>query len=420
MEKFIIVGGNRLTGTVTISGAKNAVLPIMAASIMAGEPCVIYDVPRLTDVRVMKNVLKSLGARVEVNGHAMVIDPRKINYTEVPEHLMRKLRASNLVMGALLGRFGRVKVAHPGGCAIGSRPMDLHFKGFQALGAKITERYGFIEVEAKELRGADIQLDFPSVGATENIMMAATLAKGTTIIRNAAKEPEIVDLQNFLNRLGARIKGAGIDVIRIEGVRKLRGTEHNLIPDRIETGTYMVAAAITNGDVVLKNVIPNHIEPVSAKLREAGVSVVEYKDGIRVKGRGRIKALDIKTLPYPGFPTDMQPQMVALMSIAEGTSIITETIFESRFKHVDELTRMGANIKVEGRVAIVKGVNRLSGAVVEASDLRAGAALVLAGLAAEDATVVENVHHLDRGYEDMEKKLNSLGARVIRVNSNRE
>lgn len=416
MARLEIVGGLRLEGEVEVSAAKNSILPIMAASLLTGEPCCLQEVPRLTDVATMEEVLRFLGARVSLTGRTLWLDASGVVPREVPPALMRRLRASNLVMGAILGRFKEVRVAYPGGCAIGSRPMDLHLKGFLALGAEIKEDHGFIEARATKLVGADIHLDFPSVGATENIMMAAVLAEGVTTIHNAAKEPEIVDLQNFLNRMGAQIKGAGSDVIRIHGVRSLKGAEYQVIPDRIEAGTHLVAAAITRGRLVVKNVIPEHLEALTAKLREAGVRVEPLggRGVLLVEASGRIRGVDCKTLPYPGFPTDMQPQMMALLTTAEGTSVVTESIFESRFKHVDELRRMGAQIKVEGRVAVITGVPRLSGAVVEATDLRAAAALVLAGLAAENTTVLEGVEHLDRGYERLDLKYAALGAKISR------
>jgi UDP-N-acetylglucosamine 1-carboxyvinyltransferase len=415
----VIVGGNRLKGTIRTSGSKNATLPILAASILNAGKSTIYEVPQLRDVSVMKDVLTYLGAKIVSDRNTIEIDTSNIQSVEISEELMRRMRASNLVLGSLLGRFGRVKISYPGGCQIGSRPMNLHLKGLQALGATIQEKFGYITAEAKKLRGTDIHLDLPSVGATENIMMSAVLAEGVTVIRNAAKEPEIVDLQNFLNKMGARVKGAGTDTIKIEGVRprELIPAVHTVIPDRIEAGTHMVAAAITGGEVTVTNVIPEHLEPLIAKLREAGVSITVGDDYVKVQGNGRVKAVDIKTMHYPGFPTDMQPQMMALLSLAEGTSVITETIFENRFKHVAELRRMGADIKVEGQSAIIKGVEKLSGAYLEASDLRAGASLVLAALAAEDGTVLENVHHIDRGYERLEVKYNSLGARIIRVHN---
>lgn len=417
MHKYLIVGGNRLKGTIRASGSKNATLPVLAACILNAAENTIHEVPRLKDVEVMKDVLTYLGARVVCEGSTFVVDSSNIQSVEISEDLMRRMRASNLVLGSMLGRFGRVKISYPGGCQIGSRPMNLHFKGMQAMGAVIKERYGYISAQAEKLTGADIHLDLPSVGATENLMMAAVLARGMTTIRNAAKEPEMVDLQNFLNKMGAKVKGAGTDTIKIEGVKRsdLKAAVHTIIPDRIEAGTHLVAAAITGGEVTVKNVIPEHMEPLLAKMREAGIEISVGDDYVRVQGAERIRAVDIKTMPYPGFPTDMQPQMMALLSLAEGTSIITETVFENRFKHVGELRRMGADIKVEGQSAIVKGVNKLSGAYLEATDLRAGAALVLASLAAENGTILENVTHIDRGYERMELKYNALGARIVRV-----
>jgi len=411
------VGGNRLQGKVRASGSKNASLPILAACLLGSGESIIHDVPNLTDISVMMEVLQFLGAGVRREGCSVYVDTASIEYFEVNEDLMRKMRASNLVLGPLLARFKKVIISHPGGCNIGTRPMNLHLKGLQAMGAVIKEKYGFITAESNLLSGAEIYLDMPSVGATENLMMAAVLAKGTTLIKNAAKEPEIVDLQNFLNRMGADVKGAGTDVIKIKGVSSLGPAEHTVIPDRIEAGTLMVAAAITGGDMIVTNVIPEHFEAVTAKLRETGALVTIGEDSVRVKGVQPIAAVDIRTLPYPGFATDMQPQFMALMTVAQGTSIITETIFENRFKHVSELRRMGADIKVEGQTTIIKGVPKLSGAVVEASDLRAGAALILAALVAEDGTVIENIEHIDRGYDRLEKKYGSLGARIIRVHS---
>lgn len=406
-----------MRGKIQVSGSKNATLPILAACLLHGAPNVITGVPILKDVDTMCEVLTYLGAKVCREGDMVRVDSTHVQNLEVGEELMRRMRASNLVLGPLVGRFRRARISYPGGCNIGSRPMNLHLKGLRAMGARIEERFGYITVEARQLVGAEIHLDVPSVGATENIMMAAVLARGTTIIRNAAKEPEIVDLQNFLNRMGARIKGAGTDVIRIEGVgvEHLSSVEHTVIPDRIEAGTHLVAAAITGGDVTVNNVIPEHLEPVLAKLREMGLEVEVGDDWVRVVARGRPRPADIKTLPYPGFPTDMQPQMMALATLARGTSIITETIFENRFKQVSELRRMGANIKVEGQTAIVKGVEKLSGASVVATDLRAGAALVLAALAAENGTILDGVEHIDRGYERLEQKYALLGARIMRV-----
>lgn len=416
MEKYVIVGGNRLSGTVRLSGGKNSVLTILPACLISKGVCTLHDVPRLSDVYVMKEVLECLGAKVNFTGNTMVVDASVIHTLEVPDRLTRQMRASNLVMGALLSRFREAKLAYPGGCSIGSRPMDQHLRGMKIFGAHVTEKYGYIEAKAARLEGAEICLDFPSVGATENLMMTATLAKGVTILRNAAREPEIVDLQNFLNSMGANIRGAGTDIIRIDGVKELGSAEHVIIPDRIEAGTFIVMAAITQGDVEIHNVIPEHLEAVIAKIREMGVEISEFEGGVRVICRERTKGVDVKTMPFPGFPTDMQPQVMALTAVSEGTSILTETIFENRFKHVDELRRMGADIRVEGRVAIVKGIKRLSGAYVETSDLRAGAALVTAGLAADGATIVGNIYHIDRGYENFEQKLRSLGAQILRVN----
>ncbi len=415
MERLIITGGTRLKGSVTISGAKNAILPILASCLLSDTPLVLEGVPHLDDVVTMQEVLQSLGTKVKWLDGVMEIDPSNITSTEVPASLMRRMRASNLVMGALLGRLGNVRASYPGGCTIGSRPMDLHLKGFGYLGAKVHEHHGFIEMEAAKLTGTEIHLDFPSVGATENIMMAAVLAEGTTIIRNAAREPEIVDLQNFLNRLGAEIRGAGLDIIQINGVSRIgREIAYRVIPDRIETGTFMVAAAITRGEIEIINTIPEHVEPVTAKLREAGIRVLEEDDRIIVTGVDTWNALDIRTLPYPGFPTDMQPQFMVFLSLAQGTSIITENIFENRFQHVGELRRMGAHIRVEGRSAVISGVPKLTGALVEATDLRAGAALVLGGLAAENTTIIEGVEHINRGYEKLDAKLRRLGAQIRR------
>lgn len=420
MEKYVIFGGNRLCGTVRVGGGKNSVLTILPACLLSKGVCTIYDVPKLSDVSVMQEVLECLGAKVELNGSTMLVDASNVSTVELPDRLTRMMRASNLVMGPILSRFHHVKLAYPGGCSIGSRPMDQHLRGLKLLGAQIIEKHGYIEAKTEHLVGSEICLDFPSVGATENLMMAATLAKGVTTIRNPAREPEIVDLQNFLNSMGARVKGAGTDVLKIEGVKEMNSAEHFIIPDRIEAGTFMVIAAIVGGDVLIKNVIPEHIEAVISKLKEAGVEITEDDGGIRVRCKERTKGVDFKTMPFPGFPTDMQAQLMALMAVSEGTSIVTETIFENRFKHVDEFRRMGADIKVEGRVAIIKGVKNLSGAYVETSDLRAGAALVTAGLVAEGATVVDNINLIDRGYDNFDQKLRNLGAQILRVNGLKE
>jgi len=407
-----------LKGRIKVSGAKNSVLPIIAASLLADQQSVIEDVPYLNDVKVMCDLLGSLGAEIRYadNNEKLMISPNRLDNETAPYELVNKMRASFLIMGPLLAKLGRAKIPLPGGCAIGSRPVDLHLKGFSAMGAEITQGHGFIEARTKgRLTGNKVYLDFPSVGATENIMMAATLAEGQTIIENAAIEPEIVDLATYLTAMGAEIKGAGTDTIKINGVKTLKGVSHAIIPDRIEAGTYMVAAAITGGDVVIENVVPDHLKPVTAKLREAGVTVIEEPASIRVIGTDRLKAVDIKTHPYPGFPTDMQSQMTSLMCTAEGTSIIIETIFENRFMYVSELKRMGANIKIEGRSAVVEGKPKLTGARVKATDLRAGAALILAGLAAEGVTEITDIEHIERGYVNIDGKLRSLGANIIKT-----
>ena len=414
MDCLLVRGGRPLKGRVTISGSKNAILPIMAASLMSSGEVVLSGVPELEDISVMSDALTMLGARVTRDGTVLIIDGRFVAGCELPESISRKMRASNLVMGALLARFNNARVAYPGGCAIGTRPMDLHIKGFKSLGYEMKDEHGFIEGKALNTGGKEVLLDFPSVGATENIMMAACLTSGTTFIRNAAREPEIVDLQNFLNRMGARIRGAGLDTIKIEGVKKLGGVEHTVIPDRIEAGTFMTAAAITRGDVWIENVVVEHIQPVMAKLSEIGVEVIPWNGGIRVIGNKNYSPTDIKTMPYPGFPTDMQPQMMALLATVPGTSIMVETIFENRYMHVPELRRMRTDIKVEGRVAIIKGREGLEAASVEATDLRAGAALIIAGLYARGETRITRIDHIDRGYERIHDKFAALGAEVYR------
>ena len=417
MEKLVVNGGKRLEGKVKISGAKNAVLPIIAASLLGTSPSILEEVPDLEDVRTISEVLGHLGVRVSNGGNnTLNIDSSVISSCEAPYELVRKMRASFLIMGPLLARCGKAKISLPGGCAIGTRPIDLHLKGFDALGAKIDCGEGYIEASAPNgLKGARIYLDFPSVGATENIIMAACMAEGQTILENPAHEPEIIDLVNYLNVMGANIKGAGTNIIKIEGVKALKGCNYTIIPDRIEAGTYMVAAAMTNGDVYIENALSEHLKPVIAKLKEAGVFIQEEINGIRVKGTGNIKAVDIKTLPYPGFPTDMQAQLMAMLTIADGSGIVSETVFENRFMHVDELKRMGANIKVDGRSAIVDGVKKLSGCQVKATDLRAGAAMVLAGLVAEGETQIGCIHHIDRGYDGLVDKLCNLGADIKRI-----
>lgn len=417
MERLIVKGGNRLVGTVKTSGAKNAVLPIIAASILGTSPSRLDEIPALEDVRTICAVLECLGIKVDASEpHTLKIDSREITSCEAPYELVRSMRASFLVMGPLLARKGYARISLPGGCAIGTRPIDLHLKGFEALGVKIEQGHGYIEASAPEgMTGANIYLDFPSVGATENIMMAAAMANGTTVLENPAEEPEIVDLANYLNQMGARVRGAGTNVITIEGVSELHGVQHSVIPDRIEAGTYMIAAAMTGGDVIIENVLPEHQKPLIAKLREAGALVEEDIDRIHVVGSGKLKAVDIKTLPYPGFPTDMQAQMMAMLSVAEGRSKITETVFENRFMHVVELNRMGANITTEGRSAVITGPAHLTGCTVRATDLRAGAAMILAGLVAEGATEICDIYHIDRGYEEIAAKLTRLGADIKRV-----
>ncbi|WP_068986222.1 MULTISPECIES: UDP-N-acetylglucosamine 1-carboxyvinyltransferase [Lysinibacillus] len=419
MEKIIVTGGKKLQGKVRVEGAKNAVLPILAAALLASEgENVIKEVPNLADVFTINEVLKSLNAAVTYipEDNTVYIDTTKELSSEAQFEFVSKMRASILVMGSLLARNGYARVALPGGCAIGSRPIELHLKGFEAMGAKISFGHGYVEAKAEgRLKGANVYLDFPSVGATENIMTAAALAQGTTVIENAAKEPEIVDLANFINNMGGRVIGAGTNTIRIEGVDTLYGTEHHIIPDRIEAGTFMVAAAITKGDVTIENAVPEHMTALIAKMREMGVEVIELDEGIRVRVPNTLKAVDIKTMPHPGFPTDMQSQMMALMLTAEGTSIITETVFENRFMHVEEFRRMNASAKIEGRSVFIEGPVGLQGAEVMATDLRAAAALILAGLVSEGVTRVTKLHHLDRGYVDFHGKLAALGANIERV-----
>ncbi|HHX22818.1 MAG TPA: UDP-N-acetylglucosamine 1-carboxyvinyltransferase [Thermoanaerobacterales bacterium] len=415
MSSIVIEGGKPLKGTVKISSAKNAVLPVIAASLLTESECIIEDAPELEDVKVMREVLRSMGAKVCREGDSIKIGAGTIDSIEAPYDLIRKMRASFLVMGPMLARKGRARISMPGGCAIGSRPIDLHLKGFASLGAEIELGHGYVEARCKKLVGSTIYLDFPSVGATENIMMGAALAHGQTIIENAAKEPEIIDLANFLNSMGARIRGAGTDVIKIDGVRELSGISYTVIPDRIETGTFLVAGAITGGDIFLENVVSEHLKPVIAKLVECGTQITEEDEGLRVVGNGRPIASDVKTMPYPGFPTDMQAQIMAYLCTAKGISMVIETVFENRYMHVQELKRMGAKIKIEGRSAVIEGTDKLSGAPVKATDLRAGAALILAGLAAEGTTQVMNTYHIDRGYVDIVEKLKGLGARIKRT-----
>ncbi|MBO5404016.1 MAG: UDP-N-acetylglucosamine 1-carboxyvinyltransferase [Phascolarctobacterium sp.] len=417
MEKLIVKGGKRLVGTVKTSGAKNAVLPIIAASIMGVTPSHFDEVPMLEDVRTISEVLKSLGIKVESKEkNVLDIDSTTINSYEPPCELMRNMRASFFIMGPLLARMGKARIHMPGGCAIGARPVDIHLKGFEALGVVLKQEDGFIEATTPNgLKGATIYFDFPSVGATENVMMAAALAEGVTILENAAEEPEIVALANYLNKMGAKVRGAGTDVIRIEGVKELRGADYTIIPDRIEAGTYMIAAAMTGGDVIIDNVLPEHQKPLIAKLREAGAIVEEDIDKVRVIGTGSLKGVSVKTLPYPGFPTDMQAQIMAMMVVSEGNSRVTETVFENRFMHVAELNRMGAKITTADRSANIEGPAKLVGCDVRATDLRAGAAMILAGLVAEGETRIGDLFHIDRGYEDIVEKLRNLGADIERV-----
>ncbi|MGI6711373.1 MAG: UDP-N-acetylglucosamine 1-carboxyvinyltransferase [Bacillota bacterium] len=416
MSKLIINGGARLEGTVKIDGAKNAALAIIAAAIMAEGETILENVPRINDVVVMTEILEFLGARINWLGRdcLSISVPDSIDYVAA-YHQVKRIRASNLLLGSLVARKKITEIALPGGCQIGSRPMDLHIKGLEKLGCKVTLKNGFIKAECPRMIGSRIYLDFPSVGATENIMMAASVAEGSTILENVAKEPEIVDMANFLNAMGAKIRGAGTDVIRIDGVKSLHGIRYGIIPDRIEAGTIMVGAAITRGNVVIENVIPTHLKPVVAKLQEAGVHIEESDCAIRVIGSEKIRPVDIKTLPYPGFPTDMQSQMMALLTLAEGTSVIVENIFENRLQVASELRRMGAKIKIEGRTAVVIGVPKLLGTIVKAPDLRGGAGLILAALAAEGKTEVHNLGIIDRGYINIEEKFRHLGADVIRM-----
>ena len=418
MEQYIIKGGLPLVGEVEIGGAKNAALAIIAAAIMTDETVIIDNLPDVRDINVLLDAMQEIGAIVmRVDRHTARINGGKIGAHSVDYEFIKKIRASYYLLGALLGKYKEASVPLPGGCNIGSRPIDQHIKGFEALGAEVTIEGGFIKAKANHLRGAHIYLDMESVGATINIMMAASMADGNTVIENVAKEPHVVDVANFLNSMGANIKGAGTDVIRIKGVKSLHRTEYSIIPDQIEAGTFMFAAAATCGDVLVKNIIPKHMEGASAKLMEMGCIVEEYDDAIRVIGRKPLKPTRVKTAPYPGFPTDMQPQIAAALALADGTSMVTESIFENRFKYVDELARMGANIKVEGNRAVVMGVEKFTGARVSAPDLRAGAALVIAGLAADGITIIDDIHYVQRGYERFEEKMQGLGAKMERVDN---
>ena len=421
MEQYVIKGGNPLVGEVEIGGAKNAALAILAAAIMTDESVLVENIPDVRDINVMLEAIAAIGAEVErIDRHTVKICGATIGSINVEYEVIKKIRASYYLIGALLGKYKQAEVPLPGGCNIGSRPIDQHLKGFRALGANVSLRYGAIMASAEDLHGAHIFLDMVSVGATINIMMAACMARGNTIIENAAKEPHVVDVANFLNSMGANIKGAGTDVIRIRGVERLHGTAYAVVPDMIEAGTFMFAAAATKGDVLVKNVIPKHLEAMTAKLQEIGCDVEEFDDMIRVCAKRRLNRTHVKTLPYPGFPTDMQPQIGVTLAMANGTSIVTESIFENRFKYTDELARMGANVKVEGSTAIFDGVDNLTGARVCAPDLRAGAALVIAGLAAEGITIVDEIVYIQRGYEDFELKLQFLGAEIEKVSSEKE
>ena len=421
MEQYIIKGGMPLCGDVSIGGAKNAALGILAAAIMADETVTIENVPNVRDTRALLQTFEGIGAKVKyVYNNSVQINGQSINDVIVDNDSIKKIRASYYLLGALLGKYRRAEVALPGGCNIGSSPIDQHIKGFRALGANVEIKGGMVIAEAKELKGSHIYLDVVSVGATINIMLAACMAEGNTIIENSAKEPHIVDVANFLNSMGANIKGAGTDVIRIKGVKHLSGTTYSIIPDQIEAGTFMFAAAATKGDVTIRNVIPKHLESISAKLIEIGCEVTEYDDAVRVVGHPNLRSTNVKTLPYPGFPTDMQPQMAVVLALANGSSMVTESIFENRFKYVDELTRMGARIKVEGNTAYIEGVPGLTGAQVASPDLRAGAALVIAALAADGISIIDDIQYIQRGYEDFEIKLRSLGALIEKVDSDRE
>lgn len=421
MEQYVIKGGTPLRGEVDISGAKNAALALIAAAIMTDETVVIDNLPDVRDINILLQAIEGIGAVVvRLTRNSVKINAGTISSVTVDYEYIRKIRASYYLLGALLGRFNEAEVALPGGCDIGTRPIDQHIKGFKAMGAEVKIEHGMIKTKAEELLGNHIYMDVVSVGATINIMLAAALAKGNTILENAAKEPHVVDVANMLNSMGANIKGAGTDVIRIKGVEKLHKTEYSVIPDQIEAGTFMCAAAATRGDVLVKNVIPKHLEAITAKLLEIGCTIEEYDDAVRVIGTDNLKCTQVKTLPYPGYPTDMQPQIVVTLAISQGTSIVTESIFENRFKYVAELNRMGANIKVEGNTAIIDGVSGYTGAEINAPDLRAGAALVIAGLVAKGFTTIDDIKYIQRGYENFEVKLRNLGANIEKVSSEKE
>lgn len=417
MDKFIITGGKKLVGEINISGFKNAILGLIPATLLANDKCIITNVPMISDVYILKDIMSALGAQVildEIN-HTIEIDTSTVKECKASYDIAKSLRASYYLLGAGLGRFKKAEVAYPGGCDIGSRPIDLHIKGFEALGSSFKIEHGIIHCQAEKLVGDNIYMDVISVGATINIMLAGAMAEGTTVIENAAKEPHIVDVANFLNAMGADVRGAGTDVIRIKGVEKMHGCTYSVIPDQIEAGTYIVAAAATEGDVLIKNVIPKHLESITAKIKELGVEIIEYDDSIRVRGKKDLKSINIKTLPYPGFPTDLQQPLSVLLTKAEGTSIVTESIFEGRFKYVDELKRMGANIKVDGRTAIIRGNTPLSSTQITATDLRAGAACVIAGLMSDGQTEIHDIKHVERGYENIVEKLRGVGADIRKV-----
>ncbi len=415
MYKFIINGGKRLQGTVNISGAKNAAVAIIPAAILADGPCTLYNVPEINDVSIDLRILTEMGADVKIlNKNTIRVDATHIRDVVVPYEMARSMRASYYFLSTMLNRFNRARVSMPGGCDLGDRPIDQHLKCFKALGADYNIEHGIVDIKADKLVGTQIYFDRVTVGATINAILAASKAEGLTILENAAKEPHIVDLANFLNSMGADIMGAGTDVIKIRGVNKLHGTEYTIIPDQIEAGTYMIAAAATKGDVIINNIIPKHLEPITSKLKKIGVVIEEHDEYLRVIGQDRYEKTTVKTMPHPGFPTDMQPQLTALLTMAKGTSIVTESMFDNRFRYVDELRRMGADISVDGKVAIIEGVEHLTGAPVKASDLRAGAALIIAGLSTEGTTEIEDIYHIERGYEDMEIKLRNLGADIVK------
>ena len=421
MDKFVIMGGRRLTGEVTISGAKNAAVAVIPAALLVEGTCRIENMPSIKDVGVICDILVQLGAKVKyIDEHTIEINSEKLKGWTAPYEMVQKMRASYYLIGSLLGRFNHAEVAMPGGCNFGVRPIDQHIKGFEALGAKVDITHGIIEAHATKLKAAQIYLDVVSVGATINIILAAVRADGITVIENASKEPHVVDVANFLNAMGANVRGAGTDVIKIKGVEKLTGGTYSIIPDQIEAGTFMIAAAATGGDVLIKNVIPKHLESITAKLVEMNVIVEEFDDSVRVTRTGKLHKANVKTLPYPGFPTDLQPQIVALLTIAEGTSVITESVWDNRFQYVDELRRLGAHITVDGKVAVIEGVANLSGSPVRATDLRAGASMVIAALVAQGVTEIHELFHIDRGYEDLESKLRDLGAQILRKSGNVE